>query len=585
MAYRSIACLTSFALTAQASAEAPFLRGRRTGEVTGSLPSWCGHIPAASQKYVADCGGTASTGTSSSGTPPSWCDDIPEIGRQHVADCVDTSGTSSGSTGSSSTGSLPSWCGHIPAASQKYVADCGGTASTGTSSSGTPPSWCDDIPEIGRQHVADCVDTSGTSSGSTGSSSIVSEGSGRSPRGSSSTVSEDTFLRSVADQIELPKNVFTASGTHFAQGYHDKAGEEINPEGMFQDCYNINLNKKLSHGFRKDVFTSGNLTGFFYHCERVGDRNKYWFTIAAESEAEIKKLCDDSTKYPIVYDAQHNTFWKDFPFTCEETDTSQTFLQDVAQQVGVSKQVFTASGTHFAQGYHDKAGEDVNPKGMFQDCYNINLNKKLSHGFRKDVFTSGNLTGFFYHCERVGDRNKYWFTIAAESEAEIKKLCDDSTKYPIVYDAQHATWWKDFPFTCENADASDGQKSTSANTATPAAAGSDGAHESTPTGSDKTPATGSDDEGTAQCYNNGTPGLSDGQCEMSYSATPGKEVYSFSVPGSASKYACCDRASASECYIKPTPGGLNPGETFDCTPQGTKQTSPTGGRPVQEFLP
>eukprot|EP00931_Biecheleriopsis_adriatica_P104174 TRINITY_DN788_c0_g1_i10.p1 TRINITY_DN788_c0_g1~~TRINITY_DN788_c0_g1_i10.p1 ORF type:complete len:454 (+),score=110.90 TRINITY_DN788_c0_g1_i10:83-1444(+) len=453
MAYRSIACLTSFALTAQASAEAPFLRGRRTGEVTGSLPSWCGHIPAASQKYVADCGGTASTGTSSSGTPPSWCDDIPEIGRQHVADCVDTSGTSSGSTGSSSTGSLPSWCGHIPAASQKYVADCGGTASTGTSSSGTPPSWCDDIPEIGRQHVADCVDTSGTSSGSTGSSSIVSEGSGRSPRGSSSTVSEDTFLRSVADQIELPKNVFTASGTHFAQGYHDKAGEEINPEGMFQDCYNINLNKKLSHGFRKDVFTSGNLTGFFYHCERVGDRNKYWFTIAAESEAEIKKLCDDSTKYP------------------------------------------------------------------------------------------------------------------------------------IVYDAQHATWWKDFPFTCENADASDGQKSTSANTATPAAAGSDGAHESTPTGSDKTPATGSDDEGTAQCYNNGTPGLSDGQCEMSYSATPGKEVYSFSVPGSASKYACCDRASASECYIKPTPGGLNPGETFDCTPQGTKQTSPTGGRPVQEFLP
>merc|ERR1712064_37135 len=54
-------------------------------------------------------------------------------------------------------------------------------------------------------------------------------------------------------------------------------------------------------------------------------------------------------------------------------------------------------------------------------------------------------------------------------------------------------------------------------------------------------------------------------------ATPGKEVYAFSVPGSASEYACCDKAVASECYIIPTPGGLNPGETFDCTP-----TSRTG---------
>jgi len=75
----------------------------------------------------------------------------------------------------------------------------------------------------------------------------------------------------------------------------------------------------------------------------------------------------------------------------------------------------------------------------------------------------------------------------------------------------------------------------------------------------------SDDQGSAKCYNNGTPGLTDGQCETSYWATPGREVYAFSIPGSASKYACCDRATASQCYIIPTPGGLNPGETFTCT--------------------
>eukprot|EP00931_Biecheleriopsis_adriatica_P020015 TRINITY_DN1347_c0_g1_i5.p1 TRINITY_DN1347_c0_g1~~TRINITY_DN1347_c0_g1_i5.p1 ORF type:complete len:207 (-),score=51.66 TRINITY_DN1347_c0_g1_i5:209-829(-) len=75
-------------------------------------------------------------------------------------------------------------------------------------------------------------------------------------------------------------------------------------------------------------------------------------------------------------------------------------------------------------------------------------------------------------------------------------------------------------------------------------------------------------EGSAQCYNDGTPGLTDGQCETSYWATPGKEVYAFSVPRSASKFACCNKATASECYIIPTPGGLNSGETFDCAPAG-----------------
>merc|ERR1712064_237148 len=91
--------------------------------------------------------------------------------------------------------------------------------------------------------------------------------------------------------------------------------------------------------------------------------------------------------------------------------------------------------------------------------------------------------------------------------------------------------------------------------------------EGTAQGGVKTPAAERhDDEGSTLCYNNGTPGLTDGQCETSYWATPGKEVYAFNVPGSASEYACCDKPCAIECYIIPTPGGLNPGETFDCTP-------------------
>merc|ERR1711990_380955 len=86
----------------------------------------------------------------------------------------------------------------------------------------------------------------------------------------------------------------------------------------------------------------------------------------------------------------------------------------------------------------------------------------------------------------------------------------------------------------------------------------------------------SDEKDSAKGYNNGTPGLTDGQCEMSYWATPGKEVYAFSIPGSVSQYACCDKAASSKCYIIPTPGGLNAGETFDCTPTSQAGAAASG---------
>jgi hypothetical protein len=39
--------------------------------------------------------------------------------------------------------------------------------------------------------------------------------------------------------------------------------------------------------------------------------------IAADGvEAEVDELCDPATRYPIVHDEQHDTYWIDEPFTC-----------------------------------------------------------------------------------------------------------------------------------------------------------------------------------------------------------------------------------------------------------------------------
>ena len=124
------------------------------------------------------------------------------------------------------------------------------------------------------------------------------------------------LLAEVAEQIALPKRTWTAWGTHTAKGYTTKAAKTVNVRGMRADCENINLNKKLAANFRGDVFGPG-VKGFFYRCERAArDTNKYWFTISSADRAQIDKLCDPNTEYPIVYDAQHDTYWLDQPFTC-----------------------------------------------------------------------------------------------------------------------------------------------------------------------------------------------------------------------------------------------------------------------------
>lgn len=124
------------------------------------------------------------------------------------------------------------------------------------------------------------------------------------------------FLDVVAEQIGLPPNAVTVSGTHTAKGYVNAAAQTTNAAGMQADCDNINLNKKLAADFRSDVFGPG-VKGFFYKCEKVAaDTNKYWFTIGSADRSQIDTVCDPATTYPIVYDQQHDTYWLDEPFNC-----------------------------------------------------------------------------------------------------------------------------------------------------------------------------------------------------------------------------------------------------------------------------
>jgi len=243
------------------------------------------------------------------------------------------------------------------------------------------------------------------------------------------------------------------SGTHFAQGYTSENATEVSPAGMKADCDNININKKLSADFRSDVFGPG-VKGFFHKCRKVGNKNKYWFTISTPSVGTMIKLCDNQTEYPIVHDEQHDTYWRDLPFKCHGAPnyaldiSSSTFLVNVGRALSLPKDAYTVSGTHFAQGYTSENATEVSPAGMKADCDNININKKLSADFRSDVFGPG-MKGFFYKCEKVGNKNKYWFTISTRSHSNVVKLCDNQTTYPIVHDAQHDTYWRDEPFSCE----------------------------------------------------------------------------------------------------------------------------------------
>ncbi|TQC49570.1 hypothetical protein EEB14_08960 [Rhodococcus sp. WS4] len=54
------------------------------------------------------------------------------------------------------------------------------------------------------------------------------------------------LLAEVAEQIALPAQTWTASGTHTAKGYTSETAETTSAPGMKADCDNINLDKKLA---------------------------------------------------------------------------------------------------------------------------------------------------------------------------------------------------------------------------------------------------------------------------------------------------------------------------------------------------
>ncbi|KAJ5301780.1 hypothetical protein PENANT_c002G00165 [Penicillium antarcticum] len=143
---------------------------------------------------------------------------------------------------------------------------------------------------------------------------------------SAATVTNSLLLSSISSQLSVPASTWSANGTHTAKGFTSKSADTASINGLKQDCDNINLNKKLATDFRNDVLGAG-VIGFFYKCEKISDdTNKYWFTISAGDKAQIDQLCDPDTKYPIVYDQQHDTWFIDEPFDCTRRTNPTDFF-------------------------------------------------------------------------------------------------------------------------------------------------------------------------------------------------------------------------------------------------------------------
>ncbi|CAE8644631.1 unnamed protein product [Polarella glacialis] len=257
-----------------------------------------------------------------------------------------------------------------------------------------------------------------------------------------------SFGATVSAQMRLPRVGYTSSGTHFAKGFTSNDTAVINEQGMKEDCDNINLNKKLRANFRPDVFGSG-MKAFFYKCEQVGDRNKYWFTITSASESNMRKLCNPNSVYPIVYDAQHSTYWQDLPFACDHAPygnlNADYFIGVLVNQMQLVPSICGAEGTHFAKFYTSDGA--VDKKGMEEDCDNINLNKKLIVHFRPHVFGWG-MKVFYHTCDKVGDSNKYSFTVVSVNRRSFLRFCSPYSAYPRVHDKQHSTHRQDLQFKC-----------------------------------------------------------------------------------------------------------------------------------------
>merc|ERR1712146_825497 len=128
---------------------------------------------------------------------------------------------------------------------------------------------------------------------------------------------------------------------------------------------------------------------------------------------------------------------------------------------------YTIQGLHYAIGYESESGADsaINAEGMRQDCENINLNRKLATNFRSDVFGDG-IIGFFDDCKLDNETNKnlYKFTLSSTNKTQLETVCNNKDDLPLVYDAQHDTYWIDEPFNCNNLEDGAGDAGSSSNT-------------------------------------------------------------------------------------------------------------------------
>jgi len=139
----------------------------------------------------------------------------------------------------------------------------------------------------------------------------------------SSGLNNRDFLAIVGKSVGIKPNqsYFTVQGLHFAQGFKTDNALEVNLEGMYQDCDNINRNKKLATNFRSDFF-GNDIIGFFDSCEQVEversftTKNLYKFTLSSTNKTQLDFVCANTNPLPINHDVQHDTYWIDFPFNC-----------------------------------------------------------------------------------------------------------------------------------------------------------------------------------------------------------------------------------------------------------------------------
>jgi len=67
------------------------------------------------------------------------------------------------------------------------------------------------------------------------------------------------------------------------------------------------------------------------------------------------------------------------------------------------------------------------------------------------VFGDG-IIGFFDDCKKdeTTNKNLYKFTLSSTNKTQLEMVCNNKDDLPLVYDAQHDTYWIDEPFNCNN---------------------------------------------------------------------------------------------------------------------------------------